>query len=81
MKTAISIPDNIFIAAENAAKRLKIPRSQLYTKAIEEFIRQNNNEYVTEKLDSVYSQIDDQDKGISKINIQSLREATKNDTW
>jgi len=81
MKTAISIPDNIFIAAEQTAKRLKIPRSQLYTKAIEEFINNHNNEYVTEKLNQVYSTISNRNPEVSDINIDSLREASKNDTW
>lgn len=81
MKTAISIPDNIFIAAEKTAKRLNIPRSQLYTKAIEEFINSHNNEYVTEKLNKVYSKESDKDLEVSDINIDSLRESTKNDTW
>ena len=81
MKTAISIPDNIFIAAEKTAKRLRIPRSQLYTKAIEEFINSHNNEYVTEKLNQVYSKISDKNPEVSDIDIDSLRESTKNDTW
>jgi len=81
MKTAVSIPDNIFIAAEKTAKQLKIPRSQLYTKAIEEFINSHNNEHVTEKLNQVYSTISNRNPEVSNIDIESLREATKNDTW
>ena len=81
MKTAVSIPDNIFLAAEETAKRLNIPRSQLYTRAVEEYISQNDNEYVTEKLDRVYSKESDKDTEISDINIHSLREAAKNDSW
>ena len=81
MKTAISIPDNIYIAAEKTAKRLNIPRSQLYTKAIAEFINSHSNEYVTEKLNEVYSKESDRNTEVSDININSLREATKNDTW
>lgn len=81
MKTAVSIPDNIFLAAEETAKRLKIPRSQLYSKAVEEYISHHKNEYVTEKLNAVYSKNPDKETEISDINIYSLREATKNDTW
>ncbi|MCK5154161.1 MAG: ChpI protein [Spirochaetales bacterium] len=81
MKTAISIPDNIFTAAEITARRLKIPRSQLYTKAIEEYLDNHNNENVTEKLNYVYSKISDKETELSDINIQNLREATINDTW
>jgi len=79
MKTAISIPDNIFSAAENEAKKLNIARSQLYTKALEEYLSNHNNQNVLEKLNSVYSK--NTETEISNINIQSLREATKNDSW
>lgn len=33
MKTAVSIPDNIYTSAEKLAKRLGKSRSQLYTQA------------------------------------------------
>ncbi|MEA1910136.1 MAG: ChpI protein [Spirochaetota bacterium] len=79
MKTAISIPDNIFSAAENTAKKLNIARSQLYTKALEEYLSKHNNQNVLEKLNRVYSK--NTETEMSNINIQSLREATKNDTW
>ncbi|MCK5200772.1 MAG: ChpI protein [Spirochaetales bacterium] len=81
MKTAVSIPDNIFLAAEKTAKRLNIPRSQLYSKAVEEYINNHNNEYVTEKLNAVYSKNSDKETEIPDISVYSLREATKNDTW
>ena len=81
MKTAVSIPDNIFLAAEKTAKRLNIPRSQLYSKAVEEYINHHNNEYVIEKLNTVYSKNPDKETKIPDINVYSLREATKNDTW
>lgn len=55
MKTAISIPDEIFEAAELAAKRLGISRSQLYAKAVAEYLAQNGAENVTEVLDEVYA--------------------------
>ena len=81
MKTAISIPDNIFIAAEQTAKKLNIPRSQLYTKAVEEYISHYDNEYVTEKLNQVYSKQLNKKTKFLNMNIQNLRDATKNDSW
>lgn len=81
MKTAISIPDNVFLAAEETAKRLKIPRSQLYTKAVEEYIRHHKDEYVTEKLNKIYSKEKEDDSDLLDLNIQTLRDASKNDAW
>jgi len=38
MKTAVSVPDEVFDEAEHLAKRLKISRSELYAKALAEFV-------------------------------------------
>jgi metal-responsive CopG/Arc/MetJ family transcriptional regulator len=55
MKTAISIPDSIFKAAEKMAKSLGLSRSELYAKAVAEFLQKHRNEGVTRELDKIYS--------------------------
>ena len=50
MKTAISIPDELFVSAEKMAKKLGIPRSRLFTRAIEEFLENHSKEKITKKL-------------------------------
>ena len=54
MKTAISLPDSLYEKAEQRAKALGIPRSQLYAKALEEYLAKYSAEQVTEALDRVY---------------------------
>jgi hypothetical protein len=54
MKTAISIADPIFDAAEKLARRLGISRSQLYSTAIDAFIEKYRYSGVTEQLNAVY---------------------------
>jgi metal-responsive CopG/Arc/MetJ family transcriptional regulator len=54
MKTAISIPDPIYEAAEKLAKRLGVSRSQLYSRAINSLIEKYRYSGVTERLDAVY---------------------------
>jgi hypothetical protein len=54
MKVAVSLPDALFRQAESAAHRLKVPRSQLYARALELFLRQQRRPDVTERLDAVY---------------------------
>ncbi|MEN6475706.1 MAG: hypothetical protein ABFD81_16950 [Syntrophaceae bacterium] len=56
MKTAISIPDSVFEAAEKFANRVGVSRSQLYTKAVKEFLKEHQNDSVTTKLNEVYSE-------------------------
>ncbi len=54
MKTAISIPDPLFKEAERLTKRLRIPRSRLYAKALEAFIQSQKSKGIREALDEVY---------------------------
>jgi metal-responsive CopG/Arc/MetJ family transcriptional regulator len=56
MKTAISIPDHLFDEAEKVAQRLGMSRSELYTNAVSEYLREHKGEKVTEKLNEVYQQ-------------------------
>ncbi len=56
MKTAISLPDTLFAAADRVAKKLRMSRSQLYATAVEEFVAQHDSQEVTERLDAVYGQ-------------------------
>ena len=55
MKTAISIPDPLFEAAERLAKRLGVSRSELFQRALQAFLQEHNDEGVTEALDKIYS--------------------------
>ncbi len=54
MKTAISIPDTIFRAAEKLAHRLGITRSELYAKAVAEYTQEHRNDKVTKKLNEIF---------------------------
>jgi predicted transcriptional regulator len=55
MKTAISLPEDLFLQAEAAAKKLRVSRSQLYAKAIAEFLERSQADNVTARLNEVYS--------------------------
>ena len=54
MKTAISIPDDLYVKAEELAERLEVSRSQLYARAIAELIERHSSTRIREKLDEVY---------------------------
>ncbi|MCZ7668334.1 MAG: ChpI protein [Chloroflexi bacterium] len=55
MKTAISLPDPIFEAAEDLVKRLGISRSQLYATALVKYLDSFNDEAVIQALNEVYA--------------------------
>ncbi len=55
MKTAVSVPDQIFEAADRLAARLGTSRSELYATAVAEYLERHKFQGVTERLDAVYS--------------------------
>lgn len=56
MKTAISIPEQIFEEAESLAGQLGLSRSQLYVAAIAAYIKSHRGAHITEQLDRIYGE-------------------------
>lgn len=59
MKTAISLPDEVFRAAERHARRAKKSRSQLYADAISEYLARHAPDEVTEAMNQVVDQLEE----------------------
>jgi predicted transcriptional regulator len=55
VKTAVSIPDPVFRAADRLARRLRMSRSRLYSVALERFVQANDDAAIIAKLDDVYA--------------------------
>jgi len=58
MKTAISIPDSLFEAADTVAERMGISRSLLYQRAVEQYLKAQGQDVIRESLDEVYENED-----------------------
>ena len=77
MKTAISIRDEVFEAAEHTARDLGMSRSELYATAVKEFVARHRSQRVTERLDAVYADSDSSsrlDEGLGEMQRLSLDE-------
>ncbi|MCB8953673.1 MAG: hypothetical protein H6650_16835 [Ardenticatenales bacterium] len=73
MKTAISVPDPIFEAAERLARRLGMSRSQLYATALARFLDTFDEKATTEVLNEVYAETSSAiDATLLQIQLQSL---------
>jgi len=57
MKTAISIPDDVFEEAERLADRLQTSRSQLYTRALAEFVARHDDDRVQAAMNAVIDEV------------------------
>ena len=56
MKTAVSLPDDLFELAESEAKRLRVSRSELYARAIAEYVKHTRDDEITARLNEVYAE-------------------------
>jgi metal-responsive CopG/Arc/MetJ family transcriptional regulator len=57
MKVAVSIPDHVFAEAEALAKHLKSSRSEIYSRALGEFIGHHASDRVTDLMNDVVREI------------------------
>ncbi|TVR66855.1 MAG: ribbon-helix-helix protein, CopG family [Gemmatimonadales bacterium] len=55
MKTAISLPDELFEAADSLAERLGVSRSEFYARAVAEYLAKHRHEDLAERLNQVYA--------------------------
>ena len=57
MKTAVSIPDDVYEEAERLARRMKKSRSELYRRALAEYVARHARDHVTEAMDRVWAEL------------------------
>jgi metal-responsive CopG/Arc/MetJ family transcriptional regulator len=75
MKVAISVPNPTFEAAERVSKRLGMSRSQLYSRAVEAFVKTHRGVNVREALAAVYgAEPSGVDPVIDQLQAEALRE-------
>ena len=58
MKTAISIPDDVFARVEKFAKRRNMSRSALFTVAVDQYVQHHRADDVTRRLNAIYARED-----------------------
>ena len=59
MKTAVSVPDEVFNGADRLARRTGKSRSQLFSDAVKEYVARHTPEEVTEAMDRACADLGD----------------------
>ncbi len=59
MKTAVSIPDEVFEGAERLARRTRRSRSRIFSDALREYLARHSPEEVTEAANRACSEVGD----------------------
>lgn len=76
MKTAVSIPDDIFEKVERLARRGGRSRSEVFSAALREYVARHAPDEVTEAMDRVCSELGDQkDAFVSAAGRRALERA------
>lgn len=56
VKTAVSIRKSLFEEVESLARKMKVPRSRLFTLALEDYIRRQENRKLLMQIDAAYTE-------------------------
>ncbi|MES1243769.1 MAG: ribbon-helix-helix domain-containing protein [Acidobacteriota bacterium] len=78
MKTAISIPDPVFEAADQLAKRMGVSRSELYASAIQAYVQAHRADDITEALNRIYGK---EDSSLDPVLAALQSRALPGDDW
>ena len=77
MKTAVSIPDEIFERAERFARRTRRSRSAVFSEALREYVAQHTPDDVTEAMDRVCAAVNDEHDGFVTTAARRVLERTE----
>jgi metal-responsive CopG/Arc/MetJ family transcriptional regulator len=77
MKTAVSIPDDVFQRAERLARRSKKSRSQLFSDAVREYIARHATDDVTAAMDRVCAELGERGDGFVSSAAQRTLERSE----
>lgn len=78
MKTAVSLPDEVFRAAERHARRVQKSRSKLYAEALSEYLARHAPDEVTEAMNQV---MDELDKPVDPFVTAAARRILEQSEW
>lgn len=79
MKTAISLPNELFRAAEQYARRARKSRSQLYAEALAEYLARHAPDEVTEAMNRVLAELGE--PGAEPFAVEAARRVLEDVEW
>jgi len=82
MKTAISIPDDLFKSVEELAKESHSSRSQIFADAVRAYLHQRQNEKMLRALNEVCSEAETEEETATRKRAKKRYAKTlKGDKW
>ena len=82
MKTAISIPDDLFESVEKLASELHLSRSRVFSDAVRNYIEKLGNEKLLEGLNKVYSEAEtEEETNLRQLSKKHYGKTLKTKKW
>jgi hypothetical protein len=78
MKIAVSVPNEVFERAEQLAKRLEVSRSELYSRALREYLARHAPDEVTQALNLLCGELD---TGAEEFAREASRRVLEESDW
>ena len=78
MKTAVSIPDDVFQQAEQLARRMETSRSALYARALAEYVARHTPDQITDAMNRV---CDELGLGVDPFTAAASRRSLERSEW
>ena len=78
MKTAISLPDDLFAAADAFAARHGQSRSSLFAEALREYLARHDSDQITRRLDALAAELD---TTLPRDGARSIRQLHLRESW
>jgi len=79
MKTAVSIPDDIFEGAERLAKRTKRSRSRVFSDALQEYLARHTPDKVTQAMNKALGEIGETESSDGFVSAAAGRTLQRSD--
>ena len=82
VKTAISLDEELFDRVNALAKRMHVSRSRLFTLAVNEYLKKQENEMLLAKLNKAYdNQAIDEEQRVAKSMKAKQRKIVEQEPW
>jgi metal-responsive CopG/Arc/MetJ family transcriptional regulator len=81
MKTAISVPDDVFDRAAEQAAELGISRSEFFARAARKYLDELASESLTSQIDQALQTAGDDDSGAAAVGASHRLLADENGDW
>jgi metal-responsive CopG/Arc/MetJ family transcriptional regulator len=78
MKTAVSIPDEVFEEAERLAAELKTSRSKLYTRAVREYVARHAPDHLIDAMNRVVEEVG---SDVDELSQRAARQVLERVEW